>query len=147
MPTDERDEIEAAMNRLLDGTRLRSTGSSPWSPWLSRQASNGTSSPHKHTDLRDRFYARVKPTTASPPTKPRCMSRTPDYAAGSITCAPERDEYKRAADALARALNILTIETDTLRRQVSHLRERSGPTPLAQSREDCFVLAVGDVWP
>jgi hypothetical protein len=28
----------------------------------------------------------------------------------------ERDEYKQAADALARALNILTIENDRLRR-------------------------------
>jgi hypothetical protein len=42
----------------------------------------------------------------------------------------ERDEYKQAAETLARALNVLTIENDMLRRQVSHRRERSGPAPL-----------------
>jgi hypothetical protein len=42
----------------------------------------------------------------------------------------ERDEYEQAADALARTLNLMTIENETFRRQVSHLRERSGPTPL-----------------
>lgn len=39
----------------------------------------------------------------------------------------ERDEYKRAADALARALNLLTIENGTLRRQIDRMREREMP--------------------
>jgi hypothetical protein len=44
----------------------------------------------------------------------------------------ERDEYKQAADALARALNVLTIENDELRRRASRAREFTGPRPLAQ---------------
>jgi hypothetical protein len=35
----------------------------------------------------------------------------------------ERDEYKQAANALARALNVLTIENDVLRRKAA----RTGP--------------------
>jgi hypothetical protein len=44
----------------------------------------------------------------------------------------ERDEYKQAADALARALNVLTTENDELRRRASRAREFTGPRPLAQ---------------
>jgi hypothetical protein len=43
----------------------------------------------------------------------------------------ERDEYKQAADALARALNVLTAENDELRRRASRPREFTGPRPLA----------------
>jgi hypothetical protein len=46
----------------------------------------------------------------------------------------ERDEYKQAADALARALNVLTTENDELRRRASRSREFTGPRPLAQLR-------------
>ena len=41
----------------------------------------------------------------------------------------ERNEYKQAADGLARALNVLTAENEALRRQIGHLRQHSGPTP------------------
>ncbi len=44
----------------------------------------------------------------------------------------ERDEYKQAADALARALNLQTIENDGLRRQVDKLRQSSAPTRLVR---------------
>jgi hypothetical protein len=43
----------------------------------------------------------------------------------------ERDEYKQAADALARALNVLTTENEELRRRASRAREFTGPRPLA----------------
>jgi hypothetical protein len=46
----------------------------------------------------------------------------------------ERDEYKQAADALTRALNVLTAENDELRRRASRPREFTGPQPLAQLR-------------
>ena len=43
----------------------------------------------------------------------------------------ERDEYKQAADALARALNVLTKENEELRCRASRAREFTGPRPLA----------------
>jgi len=46
----------------------------------------------------------------------------------------ERDEYKQAADALARALNVLTAENDELRRRASRARQFTGPRPLTQLR-------------
>ena len=46
----------------------------------------------------------------------------------------ERDEYKQAADAPARALNVLTTDNEELRRRASRAREFTGPRPLAQLR-------------
>jgi hypothetical protein len=46
----------------------------------------------------------------------------------------ERDEYKQAADALARALNVLTTENDELRRRASRAREFTGRRSLTQLR-------------
>jgi hypothetical protein len=43
----------------------------------------------------------------------------------------ERDEHKQAADALARALNVLTIENDELRRKANRAAPLMGPRPLA----------------
>jgi site-specific recombinase XerD len=42
----------------------------------------------------------------------------------------ERDEYKQAADALARALNVLTTENDELRRRASRPRQFTEPRSL-----------------
>lgn len=42
----------------------------------------------------------------------------------------ERDEYKKAADALARALNVLTAENDKLRRQISRIPSPAMPARL-----------------
>jgi cell division septum initiation protein DivIVA len=43
----------------------------------------------------------------------------------------ERDEYKQAADALARAVNVLTTENEELRHRASRASEFTGPRPLA----------------
>jgi hypothetical protein len=43
----------------------------------------------------------------------------------------EWDEDKQAADALARALNMLTIENDELRRKANRSAQLMGPRPLA----------------
>ncbi len=130
MPKDERDDIEAAMNRLLDGTPLRSDGKLTIVSLAVEAGVKRHVLTHKHTDLRDRFYARVKAHNGVAANQTALHEQNAELRCRLDTMRSERDEYKRAADALARALNILTIENDTLRRQVSHLRERSGSTPL-----------------
>jgi hypothetical protein len=82
MPADERREIEAAIDRLLNGTPLR----------------------EQNQELRRKLD---------------------DMRA-------ERDEYKQAADARARALNVLTAENDELRRRANRSRQFAGLRPLAQ---------------
>jgi hypothetical protein len=130
MPTGERDEIEKAMNRLLDGTPLRSDGKLTIVSLAVEAGVKRHVLTHKHTDLRDRFYARVKAHNGVTANHAALHQQNAELRRRLDQMRGERDEYRQAADALARALNILTVENDTLRRQVSHLRQRSGPTPL-----------------
>ncbi|TDC54719.1 hypothetical protein E1258_23615 [Micromonospora sp. KC207] len=130
MRKDERAEIEAAMNRLLDGLPLRSDGKLTVVCLAIEAGVKRHVLTHKHTDLRDRFYARVKAHNGLAANQTALHEQNAELGRRLDNMRTERDEYKRAADALARALNVLTVESDALRRQVSRLRERNGPTPL-----------------
>jgi chromosome segregation ATPase len=119
MPKVERDEIEAAMNRLLDGTPLRSDGNLTVVSLAVEAGVKRHVLTHKHTDLRDRFYAGVKAHNGIPTNQAALHEQNAELRRRLDHMRSERDDYKQAADALARALNILTIENDTLRRQVT----------------------------
>jgi predicted RNase H-like nuclease (RuvC/YqgF family) len=56
----------------------------------------------------------------------------------------ERDVYKQAADALARALKVLTIENDELRRRASRTGRLMAPSPLTPVTSDVSQLASRD---
>ena len=60
MPADERREIEAAMDRLLNGTPLRSDGKLTIMSLAAEAGVKRHVLTHKHTDLKDLFNARVK---------------------------------------------------------------------------------------
>ena len=60
MLADERSEIEAAMDRLLNGTPLRSDGKLTIVSLAAEAGVKRHVLTHKHTDLKDLFNARVK---------------------------------------------------------------------------------------
>jgi hypothetical protein len=139
---DERAEIEAATDRLLDGIPLRSDGNLTI---VSLAAETGVKRhvlTHEHTDLKDRFNAGSKPSTPSRPAGPRSASRTTNCAASSTTCAPNATSTSVAAVALARALNVLTAENDKLRSQISrhlvadHTRPAAAPSTVEDRPAD-----------
>ncbi len=106
---DERAEIEAAMDRLLDGIPLRSDGKLTV---LSLAAEAGVKRhvlTHKHTDLKDRFYAQIKAQHAVPASEVTLREQNADLRRKLDDMRTQRDEYKEAADALARALNVLSL--------------------------------------
>lgn len=86
---------------------------------------------HKHTDLKDRFYARVKARDSVPASETALREQNAELRRKLDDMRAERDEYKQAADALARALNVLTIENDELRRKANRAAPLMGPRPLA----------------
>jgi hypothetical protein len=59
-PADERGEIQAPMDRLLGGAPLRSDGKLTIVSLAAEAGVKWHVLTHKHTDLKDRFYARVK---------------------------------------------------------------------------------------
>lgn len=66
MPADERREIEAAMDRLLNGTPLRSDGKLTIVSLAAEAGVKRHVLTHKHTDLKDLFNARVKAQDPAP---------------------------------------------------------------------------------
>jgi hypothetical protein len=127
---DERAEIEAAMNRLPDGIPLRSDGRLTIVSLAAEAGVKRHVLTHKHTDLKDRFYARVKAQDSVPATEAALREQNAELLRKLIEIRAERDEYKQAADALARALNVLTMENDELRRKADRGVRFTGPRPL-----------------
>jgi hypothetical protein len=117
MTADERREIEAAMNRLLNGTPLRSDGKLTIVSLAAEAGVKRHALTHKHTDLKDLFNARVKAQHSVP--------------ASENALRQQNQELRRKLDDM-RALNVLTAENDELRRQASRPREFTGPRPLAE---------------
>ena len=129
MSMDERARIEAAMHRLLEGTPLRSDGKLTIVSLAIEADVKRHVLTHKHTDLKDLFYARVKAQHAIPACETALREQNAGLRRKLDEMRAERDEYKQAADALARALNLLTLENDSLRREASRRR----PAPAALS--------------
>ena len=116
---DERAAIEAAIDRLLEGIPLRSDGSLTVVALGAEAGVKRHVLTHKHTDLKDRFYARIKAQQSVPASEIALREQNASLRRKLDDMRTERDEYKRAADALARALNVLTAENDKLRSQLS----------------------------
>jgi chromosome segregation ATPase len=127
MPADERREIQAAMDRLLNGTPLRSDGKLTIVSLAAEAGVKRHALTHKHTDLKDQFNARAKAQHSVPASETALREQIEELR-------PKLDdmlaEYKQAADALARA--VLTTGNDELRRRASRVREFTGPRPLAE---------------
>jgi chromosome segregation ATPase len=131
MAADERRELEAAMDRLLNGTPLRSDGKLTIVSLAAEAAVKRHVLTHKYTDLKDLFNARVKSQHSVPASETALRGQNEELRRKLDDMRTERDEYKQAANALARALNVLTAENDELRRHASRPREFTGPRPLA----------------
>ena len=116
------------MDRLLDGIPLRSDGKLTVVSLATEAGVKRHVLTHKHTDLKDRFNARVKAQHAIPASETALREQNVGLLRKLDELRAERDEYKQAADALARALNLLTLENDSLRREAS--RRRPAPTVL-----------------
>jgi chromosome segregation ATPase len=127
MTSDERPQIEAAMDRLLAGTPLRSDGKLTVVSLAAEAAVRRHVLTHKHTDLKDRFYARVRAQDNVPASETALREQIADLRRRLADLRCERDEYKQAADALARALNVLAIENDTLRGLAGRLSQQPRP--------------------
>jgi len=141
---DERAEIEAAMNRLLDGVPLRSDGRLTIVSLAAEADVKRHVLTHKHTDLKDRFYAHVKAQDSVPASETALLEQNAELRRKLDDMRAERDEYKQAADALARALNVLTIENDELRRRASGTGRLMARSPLIPVTSDVSQLASKD---
>jgi hypothetical protein len=115
----ERDAITAAMQRLLTGKPLHSTGELTIVALAAEARVKRNKLTHKYTDLKDLFYAEVKARGGIPAGEAKLRKEIADLKARVEALRDERDAYRTASEIYARAINVLTIENDQLREELS----------------------------
>jgi hypothetical protein len=115
----ERDAIKAAMGRLLAGTPIRSSGTLTVLTLAAEAGLKRNKLTHKHTDLRDWFrgeVARLNGVTEREVCLHDELELTRQQLAEAKT---DRDNYRAASEVFARAMHVLTVENEALRKQVT----------------------------
>ncbi|MGW2291216.1 hypothetical protein [Streptomyces phaeochromogenes] len=113
--TQERTDIRTAMDRLLTGIPLRSDGALTV---LSLAAEAGVKRhllTHRHTDLKDEFYARVRSQHRVPASEHRLreeLKKTKDQLTRTTT---ENKQLRAEITTFARIVNVLEAENHELR--------------------------------
>ena len=119
---DERDAIIAATERLLAGTPLRSSGNLDIISLAQEAGLKRNKLTHKHTDLKDRFYAERRARERMTDREAQLHNEIVQLKARIDELREERDHYRTANEVFARALHALTIENDNLRRNAGRVR-------------------------
>jgi len=115
----ERGQIRAAMNRLLAGTPLRSGGALTVVSLAVEAGVKRHLLTHRHTDLKDEFYARVKAQGSIPASEQELRDELKAAQRKLAEAREENRQLKASVEAFARIVNVLTVENDRLTRRQS----------------------------
>ncbi|MCO8273824.1 hypothetical protein M1L60_24810 [Actinoplanes sp. TRM 88003] len=116
--TAERDSIKAAASRLLTGTPLRSNGALTVVALAEEASVKRHVLTHRHTDLKDLFYAQVR-AQGQVPDSERRLRQELDTTRRQLAEANERIKtLENDNDALARIVNVLAAENALFRDQL-----------------------------
>jgi predicted RNase H-like nuclease (RuvC/YqgF family) len=120
MTTDhERGQIRAAMDRLLAGTPLRSDGALTVVSVAIEADVKRHLLTHRHTDLKDEFYARVRAQERVPASEQELRDELKATQQKLAEAREENRQLKASVEAFARIVNVLTVENDRLARRQS----------------------------
>ena len=118
MTTDrERDQIHAAMDRLLAGTPLRSDGALTVVSLAVEADVKRHVLTHRHTDLKDEFYARARAQGRVPASEQELRDELKATRQKLAEAREENRQLKASMAAFARIVNVLTAENVRLTRQ------------------------------
>ncbi|MEV1174628.1 hypothetical protein [Nonomuraea sp. NPDC049784] len=118
----ERTAIVAAMARLLSGMPLRSSGNLDIVTLAAEAGLKRHHLTHKHTDLKELFYAQVKTRGGIPDRERKLHEEIAALTAKVESLRADRDGYRAASEVFARAMNVLTIENNNLRKELDKAR-------------------------
>lgn len=125
---EERSAITAAMHRLLAGKPLRSSGALDVVTLAAEAGLKRNKLTHKHKDLKDQFYAEVKARNGIPASEIKLRAEITTLNARIGSLRQERDGYRTAAETFARAIHVLTVENDNLRKELGERRSSAVTT-------------------
>lgn len=111
MALDERRLIRDAMDRLLTGQPIRSTGALTVVALAEEAGVKRHLLTHRHPDLKDEFYAKVKAQGATPQNELDLRATITQLKAKLAALKAERDGARAEAATLRRMNNVLTAES------------------------------------
>jgi septal ring factor EnvC (AmiA/AmiB activator) len=117
----ERNAITAAMERLLADPRLSAEDLT--AVLLAKESGlKRNMLTHKHKDLRDQFYAEVKKREGISDRELRLREEIAMLKERVADLREERTNYRTASEVFARAINVLTVDNDNLRKELNKTR-------------------------
>jgi ABC-type transport system involved in cytochrome bd biosynthesis fused ATPase/permease subunit len=117
----QRDQIRAAMDRLLAGTPLRSDGALTVVSLAVEASVKRHVLTHRHTDLKDEFYAHVRAQGHIPASEQQLREQLESAKRQLAEAREDNRQLKKSIEAFARIVNVLTVENDRL---VQHTKKR-----------------------
>ncbi|MGW7278856.1 hypothetical protein ACWGIV_11230 [Streptomyces sp. NPDC054844] len=136
---DDTDEIQAitdAMVRLLTVVPLRSDGQLTIKSLAEEAGLRRNKLTHKHTGLKDLFYALVRAQNIRPKDTERLQQERDELAEALKKARRERNELREEVKRLVRIIHVLEVENDNLKSTsgarggtVRVLPQRSAPPP------------------
>ncbi|BBZ15296.1 hypothetical protein [Mycobacterium branderi] len=115
-----RNQIRAAMDRLLAGTPLRSDGALSIVALAAEAGIKRHLLTHRHTDLKDEFYARVRAQNRIPENEKRLRDQLKATQRRLSDLNEHSQQQQQTIEALARIVNVLTVENEKLTTQLNH---------------------------
>ncbi|MHB8246262.1 MAG: hypothetical protein ACYDGN_13095 [Acidimicrobiales bacterium] len=115
---EERQAVVAAMERLFAGTPLRSSGNLDIVTLANEAGVKRNKLTHKHTDLKDRFYAECRARDGVTKREAKLCSEITLLKARVDELRNDRDHYRTASEVFARAMHVLTVENDNFRKEL-----------------------------
>jgi hypothetical protein len=119
-----RNDIRAAMDRLLAGTPLRSDGALTVVALAAEAGIKRHILTHRHTDLKDEFYARVRAQNRIPESEKRLRDELAVAHRRLADLNAQSRQRQHTIDALARIVNVLAAENEQLTKQLDQQRLR-----------------------
>jgi uncharacterized coiled-coil protein SlyX len=119
-----RNHIRAAMDRLLAGTPLRSDGALTIVALAAEAGIKRHILTHRHTDLKEEFYARIRAQNRIPDSEKRLRDELEATQRRLADLHQQSRQQQQTIEALARIVNMVTVENDQLTTQLSHQRAR-----------------------
>ncbi|MEU6973589.1 hypothetical protein AB0A71_38885 [Kitasatospora aureofaciens] len=127
----ERDSIRAAMDRLLVGTPLRSDGALTVVSLAVEADVKRHVLTHRHTDLKDEFYAKVRARGNVPESERKLREELRKTKERLAEATEEIKRLQGEVDMFARVVNVLEVENDQLRNGQGRRRAAVVPLPTA----------------
>jgi chromosome segregation ATPase len=120
-----RDQIRAAMDRLLNGTPLRSDGALTIVSLATEAGIQRHILTHRHTDLKEEFYARVRAQNRIPESEKQLRDKL-EAAQRRLADLNQRSrQQQQTIESLARIVNVLTVENEQLTTQLDPQRPKN----------------------